>query len=227
MSLEALWPKVPDAVRALAEEWRAAGKEPPASVRVFQEQSVDDVIDALSSASSFEEFLQSDDTNPGASVWVALAVARLKLPLSRPVPDDIDGGDFLEGDVRDANSFDHSGEGCAVVAGSLDVRRLRVTDSCSFVVAGDLKARIVRVTGVVIVTGDVTCDLLQVLGSGGIFWVDGTCRTKVLDNPNHFHLAAKIDAACNVQTLDDAALSAKLAELDIGQDIGAMVRGPR
>lgn len=227
MPLEALWTEIPAAVRALAEEWKAAGKAPPASVRVFQEQSVDDVIASLSSVSSFEEFLQSDDTNPGASVWVALAVARMKLRLSRPVPSDVDGGDFLEADVRGADSFDHTGEGCAVVAGSLHIRHLRVTESCSFVVAGDLKARIVRVSGVVIITGDVDCDLLQVLGNSGVFWVDGTCRTKVLDNPNHFHVAAKVEASCNVQKFDDDALLAKLGELDVSEDIRSMVLRPR
>ncbi len=52
-----------------------------------------------------------------------------------------------------------------------------------------------------------------------------TCRAKVLDNPDGFHLAADVDTPCDLQTLDEVAEEAALDAA--GEPIAEMVREMR
>jgi hypothetical protein len=117
------------------------------------------------------------------------------------VPAELDEPALFAGAVRSEAGLAVRQRGCCIVAGDLAVAELRVAEESALVVAGDLTARTIRVSGVVIVTGDVDCALLQVLGNDGTWWVDGACRARVLDDPHGFDLCATVETPCDVRAL--------------------------
>lgn len=201
MTTDELWHRIPVELTALADAWTAAGRQPPPGLGVFKRRTLAEVQEVLRTMSSFADLLEFDDTNPGVGVWVALALARLGLRYPSPVPTEIDEPAFLAGAVASDARLDVRQRGCCIIAGDLMVAELRVSEESALVVAGDLTARTVCVSGVVIVTGSVDSTLLQVLGNDGTFWVDGACRAAVLDDPHGFDLCAAVETRCDVRAL--------------------------
>lgn len=222
MTTDELWQRLPAELAALADEWRATGRNPPRGVGVFKRRTLAEVQAALQTMAGFHDLLEYDDTNPGVGVWAALALARVGLRHAGPVPTEIDEPTCFAGAVASEGALAVRQRGCCIVPGDLAVAELRVSEESALVVAGNLIARTICVSGVVIVTGDVDCTLLQVLGNDGTFWVDGACRAEILDNPHGFDLCAAVETRCDMGPLRAAGrLESTLQSLAVPPELRA------